>query len=113
MKITQVEGWPVTMELAEPYVIAYEKVEVAINIFLRIESSSGIIGYGCAAPDEYLTGETPESVLTALDDIVTPSIKGSDPLRPMQPSFVEASGGIQGPNSNQHHHRHTSGKGNA
>ena len=83
MKITQVEGWPVTMKLAEPYLIAYEKVEVATNIFLRIESSSGIIGYGCAAPDEYLTGETPESVLTAIDDIVTPSIKGSDPLRPI------------------------------
>jgi len=83
MKIIQVEGWAVTMELAEPYTIAYEKVEVATNIFLRIESSSGVIGYGCAAPDEHVTGETPESVLTDLDDIVKPSIKGSDPLRPV------------------------------
>jgi L-alanine-DL-glutamate epimerase-like enolase superfamily enzyme len=82
MKIIQVEGWAVAMELAEPYTIAYEKVEVATNIFLRVESSSGVIGYGCAAPDEHATGETPESVLTALDDIVKPSIKGSDPLRP-------------------------------
>ena len=82
MKISQVEGWAVAMELAEPYTIAYEKVEVATNIFLRVESSSGVIGYGCAAPDEHATGETPESVLTALDDIVKPSIKGSDPLRP-------------------------------
>jgi L-alanine-DL-glutamate epimerase-like enolase superfamily enzyme len=83
MKITRIEGWSVTMELAEPYTIAYEKVESAINIFLRIESSSGMVGYGCAAPDEHVTGETPESVLTALDDIVAPSIKGSDPLRPL------------------------------
>jgi len=83
MKIIQVEGWAVTMELAEPYTIAYERVEVATNIFLRVESSSGVIGYGCAAPDEHVTGETPESVLAALDDIVTPSIKGSDPLRPV------------------------------
>ena len=83
MKIIQVEGWAVTMELAEPYTIAYEKIEVATNIFLRVESSSGVIGYGCAAPDEHVTGETPESVLRALDDIVTPSIKGSDPLRPI------------------------------
>lgn len=82
MKIIQVEGWAVTMELAEPYTIAYEKIEVATNIFLRLESSSGVLGYGCAAPDAHLTGETPESVLTALDDIVTPAIKGSDPLRP-------------------------------
>jgi L-alanine-DL-glutamate epimerase-like enolase superfamily enzyme len=82
MKISQVEGWAVTMELAEPYTIAYERVEVTTNIFLRVESSSGVIGYGCAAPDEHVTGETSESVLTALVDIVTPSIKGSDPLRP-------------------------------
>jgi L-alanine-DL-glutamate epimerase-like enolase superfamily enzyme len=82
MKISQLEGWPVTMPLAEPYTIAYERVEVATNIFLRIESSSGVIGYGCAAPDKYFTGETPDSVLTALDDVVTPFIKGSDPLRP-------------------------------
>ncbi|MCG6918234.1 MAG: dipeptide epimerase [Deltaproteobacteria bacterium] len=83
MKIIQIEGWPVTMELAEPYTIAYERVEVATNIFLRVESSSGVTGYGCAAPDEHVTGETPESVLTALDDVVTPAIKGSDPLRPI------------------------------
>lgn len=83
MKIIKVEGWPVTMELAEPYTIAYERVEVATNIFLRVESSSGVTGYGCAAPDEHLTGETTESVLTALDNVVTPTIKGSDPLRPI------------------------------
>ena len=83
MKIIEIEGWPVTMELAEPYTIAYERVEVATNIFLRVESSSGVTGYGCAAPDEHLTGETPESILTALDNVVTPAIKGSDPLRPI------------------------------
>ena len=83
MKIIQIEGWPVTMELAEPYTIAYERVEVATNIFLRVESSSGVTGYGCAAPDEHVTGETPASVLKALDDVVTPAIKGSDPLRPI------------------------------
>ena len=81
MKITRVEKWPVTMKLAEPYTIAYEKVETATNIFLSIESSGGVIGYGCAAPDEHVTGEKPEGVLKALDHIVTPAIKGSDPLR--------------------------------
>jgi L-alanine-DL-glutamate epimerase-like enolase superfamily enzyme len=83
MKIIRVEGWPVTMKLAEPYTIAYERVEVTTNIFLRVESNRGVTGYGCAAPDEHLTGETPESILTALDTIVAPSIKGSDPLRPI------------------------------
>jgi L-alanine-DL-glutamate epimerase-like enolase superfamily enzyme len=83
MRIIQLEAWPVTMELSQPYTIAYETVEAVTNIFLRVESSSGVIGYGCAAPDEHITGETPESVLKALDDVVTAAIKGSDPLRPI------------------------------
>jgi L-alanine-DL-glutamate epimerase-like enolase superfamily enzyme len=47
-----------------------------------METSSGVIGYGCAAPDEQITGETAETVLLAFKDIVSPAIKGSDPLRP-------------------------------
>jgi L-alanine-DL-glutamate epimerase-like enolase superfamily enzyme len=68
MKITQLEAWPVSMKLSEPYTIAYE-------------TDKGIIGYGCAAPDLQITKETPESVMQGLQDIVPPLIKGSDPLR--------------------------------
>jgi L-alanine-DL-glutamate epimerase-like enolase superfamily enzyme len=69
------------MPLAEPYSIAYETVDAAVNVFLRLETDGGFIGYGCAAPDEHVTGETAESVMVALTDVVAPSIKGSDPLR--------------------------------
>ncbi len=83
MKIKQVEAWPVTMRLSEPYIISYETIESTTNVFLRIETDSGIIGYGCAAPDLQITGETTESVLRASNDVIYPSIKGSDPLRPV------------------------------
>lgn len=82
MKITRVEAWPVAMRLSEPYTIAYETVHETTNVFLRIATSKGITGFGCAAPDNQVTGETAEGVLAAMDDIVLPSIKGSDPLRP-------------------------------
>lgn len=82
MKITSMECWEVVMPLAEPYTIAYETVEKAVNVFLRIETSQGITGYGCAAPDIHITGETVESVVQSMNDIVIPSLKGSDPLRP-------------------------------
>ena len=75
------EAWPVTMDLTEPYTIAYETVETVTNVFLRIETSSGIMGLGCAAPDKVVTGETTESVLNILRNVVYPRIKGSDPLR--------------------------------
>ncbi len=81
MKITKIEAWPVSMRLKEPYTIAYETIETATNVFLRVETNTKITGFGCAAPDLQITGETPESVLKAIREIVYPSIKGSDPLR--------------------------------
>jgi L-alanine-DL-glutamate epimerase-like enolase superfamily enzyme len=83
MKITGISAWPVSMRLAEPYSIAYETVHETINVFLRVETNQGIVGLGCAAPDEQVTGEQPERVLTSLNSLVGPSIKGSDPLRPV------------------------------
>ena len=81
MRITALEAWPVTMRLAVPYTIAYESVDSAINIFLRIETNQGITGFGCAAPDLQVTGESAEDVLRVFTDIIQPSLKGSDPHR--------------------------------
>lgn len=81
MKITKVEAWPVSMELSEPYAIAYETIEKTTNVFMRMETDRGIVGFGCAAPDLQITGETAESVLKAIEEIIAPSVKGSDPVR--------------------------------
>ncbi|HEY7699877.1 MAG TPA: enolase C-terminal domain-like protein, partial [Vicinamibacteria bacterium] len=81
MKITKLEAWPVAMELKEPYTIAYETVSKTTNVFFRIETSTGVSGLGCAAPDEVVTRETAATVLAALTDVVTPLFKGCDPLR--------------------------------
>ncbi|UCE17847.1 MAG: dipeptide epimerase [Gemmatimonadota bacterium] len=81
MKITKVEAWPVSMRLEEPYTIAYETVETATNVFLRIETNSSVVGFGCAAPDVHITGETAEGVLQNLNDSVKQSLLNSDPLR--------------------------------
>jgi L-alanine-DL-glutamate epimerase-like enolase superfamily enzyme len=51
------------------------------NAFLRVETSGDVIGYGCAAPDAAVTGETAEGVLDALRGTVAPLIQGTDPLR--------------------------------
>ena len=81
MRITRVETWPVSMRLSEPYTIAYERVETATNVFLRMETNKGLTGYGCAAPDEHITGETSTSVLEDINGPVSQSLIGSDPLR--------------------------------
>jgi L-alanine-DL-glutamate epimerase-like enolase superfamily enzyme len=82
MRITAVEAWPHDLILDEPYTIAYETVSTATNIFLRLETSAGITGYGCAAPDEGVTGETVKVTLAALRDTAASMLGGSDPLRP-------------------------------
>ena len=67
MRVVEVEAWPVAMRLTEPYTIAYETVEEVTNILLRVDTDAGISAYGCAAPDEAVTGETPEGALASLE----------------------------------------------
>jgi len=81
MKITRIEAWSVSMPLTEPYTIAYETIETTTNVFLRIETNRAITGYGCAAPDPEITGETPASVLQTIEAQFIPRLKGADPLR--------------------------------
>jgi L-alanine-DL-glutamate epimerase-like enolase superfamily enzyme len=81
MKITHLESWLQSLPLDEPYTIAYETVTHAENVFLRIATDKGIIGCGCAAPDEKITGETASQVLAVLQETAEPLLVGSDPLR--------------------------------
>jgi L-alanine-DL-glutamate epimerase-like enolase superfamily enzyme len=80
MKINRVTAWPVELLLKEPYTIAYEHIESAVNVFLRIETDAGVLGFGCAAPDS-VTGENGESVLRAFEDSIEPVLSGADPLQ--------------------------------
>jgi L-alanine-DL-glutamate epimerase-like enolase superfamily enzyme len=81
MKITSVEAAAVSLELAEPYTIAYETITSATNILIRVSTDGGFAGVGCAAPDLEVTGETPDSVVAAIRDRAEPVLRGSDPLR--------------------------------
>ncbi len=81
MRITKVEAWRVDMGLAEPYSIAYETVDRVSNVLVRVELNGALSGFGCAAPDPVVTGETPESVLDVLGRVAEPVLRGADPLR--------------------------------
>lgn len=81
MKIKSIETWSHKMKLATPYTIAYETIDSTINVFTKITTKSGIVGFGCAAPDLEVTGETEKSVLGVAKDVIEPMLKGSDSLR--------------------------------
>jgi L-alanine-DL-glutamate epimerase-like enolase superfamily enzyme len=81
MKITSIDSGEVRFRLSEPYTIAYETIDTAENVFLRIETDGDMVGFGCAAPDLEVTGETAKTVVAAVRDVVEPALRGSDPLR--------------------------------
>jgi len=81
MNITHMEIWRLEMPLREPYTIAYETFDHAVNVFVRLETGKGISGYGCASPEEAVTGETPASVVHILDTRARELVIGADPLR--------------------------------
>ena len=81
MRIRRIEALPIEMQLSEPYSIAYERIESAFNVLLRLETDAGITGLGCAAPDPTITGETGEMVLDGIRNTVEPLLRGADPFR--------------------------------
>lgn len=81
MRINEIETWRTNLRLAEPYTIAYQTIDRADIVFARLGTNAGIQGYGCAAPDPQVTGETAESVLEVIDNVIQPAMKKVDPLR--------------------------------
>lgn len=80
MKITKVSFERIDFTLAVPYTIAYETVTRTSNFILKIETDGKWVGYGCAAPDKVVTGETPDMVAQAITDCIMPFLVGKDPF---------------------------------
>ena len=50
MKITGIEAWEVSMKLAIPFEVAYGKSVSSDNVFLRVKTDGGVVGYGASEP---------------------------------------------------------------
>ncbi|MBN2350910.1 MAG: dipeptide epimerase [Bacteroidales bacterium] len=81
MKITGLEVKAHEMRLSEPYDIFYEQVDRCTNVFIQAHTDTGHTGYGCAAPDQMVTGETAESVLNDYKTVIEPVFRNADPFR--------------------------------
>ena len=79
MKIIKTSLHRVEMPFIEPYTIAYETISGCTNLFLRAETDSGLIGWGCAAPDKAVTGETADMVEQAYNMTLEPMLRKTDP----------------------------------
>lgn len=80
MKISSIEYFELDLPLSKPYTIAYETITKASNVILKINTSEGITGWGCAAPDPVITGESVAEVIASLANHVVPYLKGKNPF---------------------------------
>ena len=88
MKIKSIEYFKLDMPLAVPYTIAYETVDHATNIILKLTSNTGLTSWGCAAPDMEVTGESPQDVINNIETIIIPLLKGQSPFQIVKTDFL-------------------------
>lgn len=102
MRIIDLSVFRRDFQLSNPSIVAYEATDVAPNVIVRIECANGLVGWGNAAPDEHVTGETAAGVECTLREIFKPVLIGGDATRietlwarlnelaPRQPAAVAA-----------------------
>lgn len=66
LAIRRIEFWPIDVPMTDPFVVATGVRLTAENVFVRVTLSSGVQGYGEAAPFPEVGGETRDSCLNAL-----------------------------------------------
>ncbi|MDN5346933.1 MAG: L-Ala-D/L-Glu epimerase [Clostridia bacterium] len=80
MKIRKIEVFPVNLKLAVPLHSAHARYNVTRDVYIKVLTDEGIVGYGATAPKFYITGETQESVVAVLKDYLIPTVLGEDPF---------------------------------
>jgi muconate cycloisomerase len=66
MKLRSIEPIAASLPMKKPVTMAGETVARADNVFVRIETDSGVVGWGEAASAPTMTGETTASMMTAI-----------------------------------------------
>lgn len=66
MKITRVEPIAVSLPMRQPIKMAGVELTAADNVLVRLETDTGVVGWGEAASAPSMTGETVESMVAAV-----------------------------------------------
>jgi len=75
--IKSIEPIAVSLPMLKPVIMAGEEVRRADNVLVRIEADTGMVGWGEAASAPVMTGETLESIVSAIH-YLTPALHGRD-----------------------------------
>lgn len=66
MKITAIDSHVEHFSLHRPYVIAFRAIDAVDNVILEITTDNGLVGFGAASPEPYVTGENNQTCQAAL-----------------------------------------------
>ncbi len=66
MRIKSVEPFAISLPMLKPVIMAGEEVRRADNVLVRIETDNGAVGWGEAASAPTMTGDTLESLVSAI-----------------------------------------------
>ena len=78
MKIKSIEPIAVSLPMLKPVIMAGEEVRRADNVLVRIETDDGLTGWGEAASAPVMTGDTLESIVSAVH-YLEPALRGREP----------------------------------
>jgi L-alanine-DL-glutamate epimerase-like enolase superfamily enzyme len=73
--ISTIEPIAVGLPMRKPVIMAGEEIRRADNVLVRIETDTGLIGWGEAAAAPVMTGETLESIVSAVHHLA-PALRG-------------------------------------
>jgi len=76
--IKTIEPIAVSLPMLKPIIMAGEEVRRADNVLVRIEADNGLVGWGEAASAPVMTGDTLESIVSAVH-YLAPALRGRDP----------------------------------
>ncbi len=78
MFIKNIEIGEIFIPLARPFKTALRTVNNVEDIVIKIETDTGLTGFGEAPPTAVITGDTKGSIVTAIRDFITPAIVGME-----------------------------------
>ncbi len=77
MYIKTIEPIAVSLPMLKPVIMAGEEVRRADNVLVRIEADNGLVGWGEAASAPTMTGDTLESIVSAVH-YLEPALRGRE-----------------------------------
>ncbi|MEP7030436.1 MAG: enolase C-terminal domain-like protein, partial [Pseudolabrys sp.] len=94
MKIKSIEPIAVSLPMLKPVIMAGETISRADNVLVRIEADNGMVGWGEAASAPVMTGDTLESLVSAVH-YLEPVLLGRD-IADIEGAFAAMDGRMYG-----------------